>query len=143
MRLRHGYTLTELALVLSIVGILAGIGVPHVLRVRDTLAVEEAARRIAAAHQRARITAILRNCAMVLTISADSITLRAQNEVAASSRDMGVTANSVTYGGPLRQVTFSPIGLPIGVANATYTVTRGDARRSVVVSRLGRVRITS
>ena len=141
--MRQGYTLTELVMVLTVVGILAGIGTPHVIQMRDTLAVEHAARQIAVAHQRARITAILRNCAMVLTISADSITLRAKNGTTPLWREVGPGATGVTFAAPLRQITFSAIGLATEVGNYTYTVTRGDAHRSVIISRLGRVRMTS
>jgi Tfp pilus assembly protein FimT len=133
-------------MVLAIVGILAGIGAPRLTQMRDTLAVEQAARQIAIAHQRARITAVLRNYATVLTISADSITLRAKSaksEAAPLWREPGPAAGGVTFTAPPRQITFSPLGLATGAANFTYTVTLREARRSVVVSRLGRVRTTS
>jgi hypothetical protein len=36
---------------------------------------------------------------------------------------------------------FHPSGVAMGVANVTHVLTRGAARRQVVVSRLGRVRV--
>jgi hypothetical protein len=44
---------------------------------------------------------------------------------------------------PDSQVTsFLPSGLAQGVANVTHVLSRGAAQRRVVVSRLGRVRVT-
>jgi hypothetical protein len=40
-----------------------------------------------------------------------------------------------------RTLSFAPSGVTLGFANATFVVSRGAARRQVVVSRLGRVRI--
>jgi Tfp pilus assembly protein FimT len=141
--MQHGHTLAEQIMVLTVVGVLAGVGAPHLRQVRDTLAVEQAARQIAVAHQRARITAIVRNRAMVLTLSGDSITLRVKKDATLLWREPGPSAAGVIFTAPPRQVTFSAVGLATGAANYTYTVTRGDARRSVIVSRLGRVRTTS
>jgi Tfp pilus assembly protein FimT len=38
-------------------------------------------------------------------------------------------------------MTFSPVGMTIGLSNATFQLRRAAAARVVVVSRLGRVRI--
>jgi hypothetical protein len=110
---------------------------------RDVLAVEQAAQQIAGAHRRARMTAVLRNHPTVLDISAHAITLRPRHDTTTLWREAGPAVAGVILAGPARQVTFSPVGLAMGASNATYTVTRGEARRRVIVSRLGRVRITS
>lgn len=138
-----GYTLTEMSLALAIAGILAGVAVPPTLRMRDALAVEQAAQQIAGAHRRARMLAVLRNHTIVLSINDHNITLRLRHDTTTLWREAGPAVAGVTLAAPARQVTFSPIGLAMGASNATYTITRGDARRRVIVSRLGRVRITS
>lgn len=141
--MRHGYTLVELILACVIISIVVGITTPYAWQTRDRFAVEEAARKIVVAHRYARITAILRNCATVLTVNADSITIRCRSDTTRLWRETGPATSGVALAGPERTVTFSPIGLAAGVSNATYTLTRGEARRSVIVSRLGRVRVAS
>ena len=141
--MRQGYSLTELVAVLVIIGILAGIAAPRAARTLDKVAVEQAARQIAAAHHRARFAAILRNRVTVLTITPDSCIIQPRNDTTTLWRDAGPSANGVALRSPGRVVMFSPVGLAMGASNATYTLTRGQARRSVIVSRLGRVRITS
>lgn len=132
----------ELIAVLVIVGILCGIASPHLTRMLDSAAVTEAANQIAGAHRRARITAILRGGVMVLTIDSTAIVIQSRDDTTTLWREAGPAALGVTLAGPGRTVMFSPVGLALGVSNATYTVTRRHARRAVVVSRLGRVRIT-
>jgi Tfp pilus assembly protein FimT len=46
------------------------------------------------------------------------------------------------FASPARQVTFSPVGISSGLSNASFRLQRGAASRTVVVSRLGRVRVT-
>jgi Tfp pilus assembly protein FimT len=43
--------------------------------------------------------------------------------------------------GPIRILTFSPVGITTGLSNASFRLTRGAVSRTVVVSRLGRVRL--
>lgn len=128
--------------VLVIVGILCGIAAPRLARMLDSAAVTEAANQIVAAHQRARIAAIMRASVTVLTIDSAAIVIHPRDDTTTLWREPGPAALGVVLAGPGHTVMFSPIGLALGASNATYTVTRGDARRAVIVSRLGRVRIT-
>jgi hypothetical protein len=54
-------------------------------------------------------------------------------------RHAGPLSEAVAVSGMPHQVLVAPSGIPFGVANNTYTLTRGTARRQVVVSRYGRV----
>jgi len=140
--MRRGVTLIELVLVMTVAGILAGIAYPRVGQLLDGIAVERAARAIAMAHRHARAVAIVRGRRTQLSIAADTIRLRPVGDTSDSWAHPGPVASGVLLAGPPRVVTFSPVGLATGVSNATYVLTRGASRRTVVVSRLGRVRVT-
>lgn len=139
--MRRGTTLVEILLSLVLLSLLLGIALPRFAAMRDQLAVGAEAGRIAAAHRRARITAILQSRPVVLTISPDSLTLAAEADSAVRWIEAGPAAHGVTLAGGIKKITFSPIGITTGVSNATFRLTRGEASRTVVVSRLGRLRI--
>jgi Tfp pilus assembly protein FimT len=139
--MRHGITLPELALSLAICGLLLGIAVPKLDALRDTLAVEQAAQEVAGAHRRTRIMAIMLGRTMVLSVTPESLTIRPPGDTT-SWRARGPSFAGVALQGPAHDITFSPVGITTGVSNATYRLTRGASTRAVVLSRLGRVRIT-
>jgi prepilin-type N-terminal cleavage/methylation domain-containing protein len=137
--MRRGYTLIETLLSLAVLGLLLGIALPRFATVKDQLAVNDEAGRIAAAHRRARTTAILMSRPVVLTIAADSLVVEADSVDRWSSP--GPAAAGVALAGGARKITFSPIGISTGLSNATLLLTRGSATRTVIVSRLGRLRV--
>jgi prepilin-type N-terminal cleavage/methylation domain-containing protein len=139
--MRRGATLLELVLVLVIIGTLSAIAEPRLRGITDSLAVHQAALQIVSAHRRARISAILQSRVVELTISAAALSIRPRGAAADTWRAPGPATEKVTLAGPSRVITFSPVGISIGVSNATFRLSRGAASRTVVVSRLGRVRI--
>jgi prepilin-type N-terminal cleavage/methylation domain-containing protein len=139
---RNGFTLPEILLVLAILGLSLGIAVPRIAALRDSVTVDQEARAIIAAHRRSRILSITRSRTAVLQIDPDSMSIRIAGDAADAWRAGGASANGVTLEGPVRRMTFSPLGYTTGLSNATFRLSRGAARRTVVVSRLGRVRLT-
>jgi Tfp pilus assembly protein FimT len=139
--MRRGTTLVETLLSLVILSLLLGIALPRFGAVRDQLAVGQAAGHIAAAHRRARITAILQSRPVVLTIGPDSLALAVEPDSGVRWAEAGPAVHGVTLAGGARKITFSPVGITTGVSNATFRLSRGTAIRTVVVSRLGRIRI--
>ena len=140
--MRRGVTLLELALVLAIMGLMAGIAVPRFQRVADSLAVHHAALDLVSAHRRARIIAILQNRMVELTVRADSLAIRTPGAPADLWHAPGPQAEGVSLTGPTHPLVFSPVGLTVGVSNASFRLRRGAATRTVIVSRLGRLRVT-
>jgi len=140
--MRRGVTLLELALVLAIMGLLVGMAIPRFQRVADSLAVHHAALELVSAHRRARIMAILQNRMVELTIRADTLAIRTPGTAANLWQAAGPDADGVSLSGPTRPLVFSPVGLTVGVSNGSFRLSRGTATRTVIVSRLGRLRVT-
>lgn len=141
--MRDGVTLIEMALVLLIAGLVGIFGAAPLLGLRDRLAVDQAARDIAALHARARLLAMIESRPIRLDIGADSSTMRviADGDTIVRWHGAGLSSEPASVSGPSRPLWFSPAGVTYGVSNATWIVTRGTVERRVVVSRWGRVRI--
>ena len=139
--MRHGFTLPETLLVLAVLGLSLGIALPRITALRDSIGVEEQANRILAAHRRSRILSITHGQPVVLSVGQDSLSIRVPGETVGLWGTHGPGAAGVLLEGPTRRMTFSPLGYTTGLSNATFRLSRGAAHRTVVVSRLGRVRL--
>lgn len=140
--MRSGFSLIELVLVLAVLGLLLGIGLPRLAGAVDRIEVAAAASQIAAAHTRARMMAISGSRVLVLTVDSAGLSIHPRGSTANLWSDRGPAFSSVSLTGPSRSFTFSPEGFSLGLSNATLHLRRGSATRTVVISRLGRVRIT-
>ena len=139
--MRQGFSLVELMLVVAVAGLLLGIALPRLSEAVDRIEVESQANHIVAAHQRARIMAVNRGQVLVLTVDSASLVIRLRGQASPLWAEDGPAAAGVGLEGPARQFTFSPVGLTLGFSNATLRLSRGSASRTLVISRLGRVRI--
>lgn len=140
--MRSGFTLPELMLVLALAGILLGMAAPRLAGVLDGIEVAAAAHHLAAAHRRARMMALAGGQVLVLSVDTHELVIRRRSDGTTIWSHPGPAAGRVALGGAPRQFTFTPEGLTLGLSNATLRLTRNSAARSVVISRLGRVRIT-
>jgi prepilin-type N-terminal cleavage/methylation domain-containing protein len=138
--MRRGYTVVELTLVLAIIALLLGIALPRIAPLRDGWSAEQAAQAVILAHSRARVAASLLSRPLVRTVAPDSLRIATLAD-SVVWRGAGPAASGASLAGPIRKLTCSPVGLSMGLSNATFQITRGAAIRTVVVSRLGRVRI--
>ncbi len=141
--MRRGITIPELAVVLAVVAVLAGFALPAGRRFTDAIVTDRAAHAIVAGHRVARFTAIMRGRRTLLTVRAESLVVRTVRggDTLTLWVHRGPAADRVALAGPSYSLVFAPTGLPLGVSNATYQLTRGTVVRRVVVSRLGRTRI--
>lgn len=141
--MRRGFTLPELVLVLVIIGLLMALALPPVRGLMDSIAVENGARQIRAAHYRARMHAIAFGQITLLDVGADTIRIRSVSgpDTSLTWLSAGPRADGLTLSGPAHPLVYSPLGLTMGVSNGTWHLTYGSASRDVVVSRLGRLRI--
>ena len=139
--MRRAFTLVELMLVLAVLGILLGIAIPGLSRAVDRIEVEAAAAHIVAAHQRARLLAITHGQVVRLSIDGARIAIYPRTGFTPLWSESGPSETRVTLAGGTRQFTFSPEGFTLGLSNASLQLVRGTSHRTVVISRLGRVRI--
>ncbi|HEY8309803.1 MAG TPA: GspH/FimT family pseudopilin [Gemmatimonadaceae bacterium] len=137
---RTAFTLLEVLLVVTIIGVLTGIAIPRTRQLLDGVAVRGAAGDAAAILELARHTALARgervsvdieSVPARLTLRAGTDTLQRRNEQAIHGVRFSPTRSPVVY---------SQIGMGVGVSNLTLIVSRGGAAETVTVSRLGRVR---
>lgn len=140
--MRTGFTLPEMLLALVVAGLIMGIALPRLGALRDSVQVQGSAQNIASAHARARLAAVLQSRVVELSIRPDSLTIRVRGAPSGLWGAAGPAAAGVALAEPARTLTFSPVGMTTGVSNASFHLSRGGAARTVVVSRLGRVRIT-
>jgi prepilin-type N-terminal cleavage/methylation domain-containing protein len=142
--MQRGTTLLELLLALVLLGLATALAVPGITRLRDRLAVDAAAQALAGAHTRARLVAVTERRNVLLTLAQDSLIVHAIETPADTVerwRSAGPGAEGVITTGLPRRISYAASGVSLGLANGTYTITRGNARRQVIVSRYGRVRI--
>ena len=139
--MRNAFTLPELVLVLALIGILTGLTLPHLSEAMDRIEVDGAVHRLIAAHQRARIMAITRGQVLSLSVDPTQLTISNQEGTDSLWSDTGPASTGVEIVGPARQFTFSPQGFTLGLSNATLQLRRGTTSRTLVISRLGRIRM--
>jgi general secretion pathway protein H len=139
--MRRGFSLVELVLVLAVSGLLFGIALPRLSAAVDQIEVGAAANHLLAAHRRARTLAIIRGQVLVLTVDAGGLVIRPRGTPDSIWAEDGPSSARVALEGPPRQFTFLPEGLTMGLSNATLRFTRGAAVRTIVISRLGRLRV--
>jgi Tfp pilus assembly protein FimT len=140
---RRGFSLHELLTVCALTALVSGMAFPALKHAMDRRAVEEAARIIILAHREGRYASIALHRTTLLRLAPDMIELRAVEgrDTTLLWRRPGPATMGVTVTGNAHTVRFIPYGYSIGASNSSYTISRGVARRRVVISRLGRVRV--
>ena len=137
---RPGTTVVELAIVLTLISILAAIAVPAFGRQRDAAAVRQATQSLTDALAVARDVALAGVAPVAVELDAATATITVRSATDTIERHelgavLGVAINSTRD-----SMAYGPDGLGVGAANFTAILTRGAAADTVVVSRLGRVR---
>jgi prepilin-type N-terminal cleavage/methylation domain-containing protein len=139
--MKYGFTLVETVLALAVAGLLMGIALPSFSALKQGARVEAAAQDIAAAHRRARTVAITQGRAAILSVAARTLRITFVGADQPHWTGPGPSEAGVTLAGPARDLTFSPLGITTGLSNASFHLSLGSASRTVVVSRMGRLRI--
>lgn len=140
----RGTSLVESMAALAVLSIVGGIVVPKTTSLRDRILVERHARAVVAAYQRARLASLLGSSRTVLYTGGAAFEVWVLKGADSSLvwRAPGPAEDGVTFSGPARTA-FAPAGITMGLANGRFVFERGGISRTVVASRLGRLRVTS
>jgi prepilin-type N-terminal cleavage/methylation domain-containing protein len=139
--MRPGFTLPEVALALVIAGLLLGIALPRLTALKQEVTVEQAAQSLVSAHRRARTLAITRGHPTILSVADRSLRITLTGAAQPHWLAPGPLDQGVSVTGTPRDLTFSPLGITTGLSNASFELSLGSSTRTVVISRLGRIRI--
>lgn len=137
-----GFTLIELAVTATVIGLLIGVALPRIHAILDRLRVRQASHEVWAAVSLGRSAAIHRaeHTRVIVDETAGVVQLRHASD---TLRQWPVgRAHGVTLRASRDTLTFSPTGLGYGASNTTIVVARGRLADTLVVSRLGRVRVS-
>lgn len=141
--MRSGHTLIEMAVTLLLVAILASLVAPSLISATDRAALRFGLAQLRAAHDEARLAAVLEGRIALLSVDSNEMTLRTVSGSDTTLRWArgGPASWNLRYLGPRRTFTFVPNGHSIGASNATLRLEKGNARGSLIISRLGRLRV--
>ena len=141
-RSQEGFTLFELLIVLTIIGIVVALGAPALQRMLPGVELKSGAETVAAALREARGLSIANNAEVTVVVDLDDRALRVDDEppgvrLASSFGITLLTATSELIDGGTGQIRFYPDGTSTG---GRVTLSQGDRRYHVAVDWLtGRV----
>lgn len=134
-----GFTLPEMLIILTILGIVMAIAIPGARAGLDRVSVRSAAGDVRATLNYARMLAMVGG--LPVAVEVDSVgTLRVRRgDERILDRAVG-HAHGVRLARTRDSLTYDPRGFGHGAANLSILVSRGASAETVFVSRLGRVR---
>jgi len=136
----RGFTLLEMTVVMTIIGLTFALAAPRFSSMRDGASVRAAVSDAGALFSLARQTAITRRTliAVVVDTGAGILEVRARGQRV--TRRTLRTAYGIVLGSNRDSTVYDPRGLGYGLSNMTLTVRRGSIVDTLTISRLGRVR---
>ncbi|MEP6492554.1 MAG: GspH/FimT family pseudopilin [bacterium] len=137
---RRAFTILELTVVLTIIGLVSAIAFPRLADLRDSSSVRSATADLGAEFSLARQTAITRRAAVAVVF--DTVTGMIQLRSAGgilNQRSLGAVYG-VVLGANRDSAIYDARGIGYGASNLSVTVRRGKIVDTLTMSRLGRVR---
>lgn len=137
---RLGFTVPELLIVLTIMGVVMALAIPNAKAGLDRVSVRSAASDVRATLAYARMLAMSGGIPVAVEVDSGDGTLRvSRGDEKILMRGIG-QAHGVRLGKTRDSLTYDPRGFGRGAANLSILVRRGASVETVFVSRLGRVR---
>ena len=137
---RAAYTLLELVIVVTIIGILLSIAIPRTLLILDRISVHAAADDVRSLLASARTLALAGRSSVAVDIDATTGILRIRRGSELLMSRNVTEAHGVGLDRTRDSLTYDPHGLGHGAANLSILLRRRAAAETVFVSRFGRVR---
>jgi prepilin-type N-terminal cleavage/methylation domain-containing protein len=140
--MQRGYSLVELAIVLTVMGLMTALALPGWTTLLDRIAVERAATEVTTALAVARNIAVLRATRTRLTVVADSLRIDEWGDRTwqPTWRWPGPADNAVSLEVSNGTIIFGAIGIGAGFSNTTVVLRRGTQAAKITMSRVGRVK---
>ncbi len=139
---RPGVTLLELIVVCTFIAVLAGLALPRAKYILDGLRIRQAAHEVSGAVAITRAAAIRRGESARLVVDRPAGSIRVESGGDTLMERALRRMHYVQLRATRDTVTFGANGLGFGVANSTIVVSIGARAETVVVSRLGRARVS-
>lgn len=140
--MRRAFTLLEVIVVCTFIGLVAGIALPRGKYVLDGLRIRQAAHEVSGAVALTRMAAIRRGQAARLVVDRPAGAIRIETGGDTLHMRALRAMHYVQLHATRDTVTFGANGLGVGVANSTIVVSIGARAETVVVSRMGRARVS-
>ena len=139
--MQRGFTLTEMALVCAILGLILALAAPPAMGWVDRLAVLRATEDFRGFYQTARMGAVYRSSRIRITIRSDSLIAIAEGQSDSVLAQLpGPLSRGVSLEVSRSVIRLYPTGIGLGGANTSVALRRGSAAASLTISRLGRHR---
>lgn len=140
--MRRAFTLVEAIVVCTFIGLVAGIALPRGKYVLDGLRIRQAAHEVSGAVALTRMVAIRRGQVARLVVDRPAGAIRIETGGDTLHMRALRAMHYVQLHATRDTVTFGANGLGVGVANSTIVVSIGARAETVVVSRMGRARVS-
>lgn len=137
---RFAFTLLELVVVLTLVGLLMGLAAPRFSAMRDGASVRAAVADLAADFSIARQSAITRRIAVAVVLDTTAGTVELRSSAGSISRRQLRALYGIVLRSNRDSTVYDSRGIGYGVSNLTVTVRRGSIVDTLTMSRLGRLR---
>lgn len=140
--MHRGFSLVEVALTLSVLGLVTVVTLPRFRGVVDWIVADSAARQVTTALAVARHAAVMRSTKTRVQIAADSLRIDRWEDAGwvSFARWAGPAHEAVELQVSNPEVVFGPTGIGWGASNTSVTLRRGSRTERLTVSRVGRVK---
>ena len=139
-RARRAYTLLEMAIVVTMIGLLIAIALPRAAAVRDRASVRAAMADLGAAFSLARRAALSQRALVSVVLDTATATVEVRAGGSRLWRRTLGDSYGIVLGANRDSAVYDPRGLGYGVSNLSLSVRRGQMVDTLTMSRLGRVR---